>query len=139
MMELQLALSHAKYVGFGDIEYEKIDFSALRNAESTDGLVEARQGKIKAFRQHEFHDIGVFAVFQQTWGNTALGHGGIGGSAITTAYTIVLESLRTGEYLVYFGGRFCYRVPLKSENLRVFIQDCHDHNLAGKSESGKYY
>jgi hypothetical protein len=40
----------------------------------------------------------VAAMFVQTWGSTALGFGGIGGQAITSAYVCVIESNLIGFY-----------------------------------------
>jgi hypothetical protein len=48
-------------------------------------------------------------VFPQTWGNTAGGMGGIGGQAITTQTTVVVEDALNGCAAVYF-GRFAYAV-----------------------------
>lgn len=50
-------------------------------------------------------------MFLQAWGSTALGFGGIGGRAITEAYTVVVTSNNDGISAVYFGGRFAYMVP----------------------------
>ena len=47
-------------------------------------------------------------MFTQTWGSTALGFGGIGGQAITSAYVCVIESNLLGQFAVYFGGRLAY-------------------------------
>lgn len=41
----------------------------------------------------------------QSWGSTALGFGGMGGSAITQALTVVVI---TDQAHVYFGGRHAY-------------------------------
>lgn len=50
-------------------------------------------------------------VFSQTWSSTALGYGGVGGQAITQAYTVVVVSEMTGHAAVYFGsGRLAYLV-----------------------------
>jgi hypothetical protein len=77
-------------------------------------------------------------MFPQTWGSTALGHGGMGGAAVTTAYTIVLECYATDEFLVYFGGQYCYSVSRRSKNLDTFVEDCRNHNLGSKRDSGEY-
>lgn len=37
------------------------------------------------------YEIDGFAVFQQTWGSTALGFGGMGCNAMTTANTVVVR------------------------------------------------
>lgn len=47
-------------------------------------------------------------AFPQTWGSTALGFGGIGGAAMTTAQTYVV--LANGSVFVYFGSRFAYEI-----------------------------
>ncbi len=53
-------------------------------------------------------------VFPQVWGSTALGYGGIGGAAMSTAYTVVVESRIVAQRAVYFGrsGRLAYLVPM---------------------------
>lgn len=48
-------------------------------------------------------------VFQQTWGSTALGFGGMGGGAMTTAHVVIITGPRF-EKAVYFGGRFAYLI-----------------------------
>jgi hypothetical protein len=63
----------------------------------------------------------------------------MGGAAMTTAYTIVLECYHTQEFLVYFGGEMCYKVDRRSRNLEVFVEDCRNHCLASKRDSEKYH
>jgi len=130
--DLHEAMAHAQYEGFSDIEYETRDWKAYRDSSGKDDV------RITATRRPTGRDFWVYTMFTQTWGSTALGHGGMGGAAITTAYTIVLECRNTQEYLVYFGGTFCYKVSRTSENLNVFLEDCKNHNLASKRESTKY-
>jgi hypothetical protein len=77
-------------------------------------------------------------MFPQTWGSTALGHGGMGGAAVTTAYTVVLECYHTQEFLVYFGSEMCYKVNRDSANFDIFIEDCKNHKLVSKRESSRY-
>lgn len=48
-------------------------------------------------------------MFPQTWGSTALGFGGIGGQAITEAYTVIVEG-PLGDHCVYFGGQLAYHI-----------------------------
>lgn len=48
-------------------------------------------------------------IFEQTWGSTALGFGGIGGQAITTENTYVFVPVTCNQNcFVYFGSRFAY-------------------------------
>ena len=63
---------------------------------------------IEKSRKHSMYDLTVAAMFPQTWGSTALGFGGIGGQAITSAYVCVIESDLVGQFAVYFGGRLAY-------------------------------
>ena len=70
--------------------------------------------------------------FQQTWGNTTCGHGGVGGQAITPAQTFVFQSDRA--WYVYQGGQFSYRVETPSEK---FFDDLRDWNLVGEIDYDK--
>jgi hypothetical protein len=117
-------------VGFSDIEYETRDWEVYRKTKE--------DVRIPARRRPTTRDFGVYAMFPQTWGSTALGHGGMGGAAMTTAYTIVLECYHTQEFLIYFGSEMCYKVDRRSRNLEVFVEDCRNHCLASKRDSEKY-
>lgn len=64
-------------------------------------------------------------LFSQTWSSTALGFGGLGGQAITNAYTTVVRGPR-GDYCVYFGGRKAYRIERPN---RVFLEDLLRHQM----------
>lgn len=61
-----------------------------------------------------------FSVFAQLWGSTSLGFGGMGGSAMTTAYTYVVMGPHRQGAMVYFAGRFAYYVKNPSD----FFNDC---------------
>lgn len=85
-------------------------------------------------------DEGDLYDFDQTWGSTALGFGGCGGSAMTTARTYVFipeEPTRdeySGKAFVYFGGRFAYCTPINER----FKEDIRRHNMASVAERGRY-
>ena len=83
-------------------------------------------------RRPREEDVEVYH-FPQTWGSTALGFGGVGGSAMTPAYTTVITSERSAA--VYFAGRHAYTVP---ETTRRFRDDIRDNNMAAKYETGRY-
>lgn len=131
LKDLHEAMAHAQYEGFSDIEYETRDWEEYRRTQK-DVKIPARR------RPYSDRDFWVHCMFPQTWGSTSLGHGGMGGAAITTAYTIVLECEYTGEFLVYFGGEFCYQVNRKSRNIDKFFEDCRNRCLASKRESERY-
>jgi hypothetical protein len=128
--DLADCIAHAQYEGFSDIEYETRDWEEYRKTQ--------KDIRIPARRRPTTRDFGVYAMFPQTWGSTALGHGGMGGAAVTTAYTIVLECYATHEFLVYFGGQWCYTVSRRSANIDAFVEDCKNRCLVSKRESEKY-
>lgn len=74
-------------------------------------------------------------TFEQVWGSTALGFGGVCGQAMTTARTYVFVPVSCSQKcFVYFAGRFAYAVDYSRE----FMDDV----IAGKVEpvyhAGKY-
>lgn len=74
-------------------------------------------------------------TFEQMWGSTALGFGGIGGQAITKARTYVfIPMVMNQKCFVYFTGRFAYAVDYSEK----FMKDVLKGNVASVSESGKY-
>jgi len=128
--DLADCIAHAQYAGFSDIHYEDRDWAHYRDTGEHRGVAKTRRPTTR--------DFGVYAMFPQTWGSTALGHGGVGGASVTTAYTVVLECMHTGEFLVYFGGQYCYTVNRQSANIGAFVEDCRNHSLASKRQSEKY-
>ncbi len=49
-------------------------------------------------------------VVNQIWGSTACGWGGIGGSAMTSAYSVVLVNKEMSMACVYWSGKLAYIV-----------------------------
>jgi hypothetical protein len=81
---------------------------------------------VEKTRKHSFYDLTVYAMFAQSWGSTALGFGGIGGQAITSAYVCVIESNLVGGYAVYFGGRLAYVIDRPNV---LFIEHIHRQRM----------
>lgn len=74
-------------------------------------------------------------TFSQIWGSTALGFGGIGGQAMTTARTYVLIPLNVDQKcFVYFAGRFAYAVPYSQK----FMDDVVAQHMEPVFMCGKY-
>jgi hypothetical protein len=73
-------------------------------------------------------------LFRQVWGSTSLGFGGIGGAAVTAAYTVVVQG-PNGDACVYFQGRLAYRVAMMNE---AFIDDLSARNMASVHKAGAY-
>lgn len=71
--------------------------------------------------------------FPQTWGSTALGFGGIGGAAMTTAYTTVIVLDRDGA--VFFDGMHAYTIY--DFNADFFI-DVRRFSMVSVNEKSKY-
>ena len=73
--------------------------------------------------------------FEQTWGSTALGFGGIGGQMITSARTYVFIPMSCEEdCFVYFAGKFAYSVPYSKK----FMDDVRGGNVVAQYKCGKY-
>jgi hypothetical protein len=108
------AMAHAAYVAFPEYKYQDRDWSkhdkwrATLTREEMKTAVAPADCFIEKTRKHSFYDLTVYSMFTQTWGSTALGFGGIGGQAITSAYVCVIESNLLGQFAVYFGGRLAY-------------------------------
>lgn len=74
-------------------------------------------------------------VFEQTWGSTTLGFGGMGGQAMTTANTYVFVPVNVNQScFVYFAGGFAYAVPYSE----MFMEDILGQCMASVNQSGKY-
>lgn len=66
-------------------------------------------------------------IFPQTWGSTALGFGGVGGQAITTAYTTVFHETYHDIHAVFFSNQLAYIVKKSNE---AFNADLLTRNMA---------
>jgi aspartate aminotransferase-like enzyme len=85
-------------------------------------VVEARtwsKNKSEFTRRPDLSELEIYS-FPQTWGSTALGFDGIGGSAMTTALTVVV--MLGVEACVYFGGSFAYRIEEINDFFRADMQ-----------------
>ena len=110
------AIYHAAHIAFPDIHYQDRDWAAL------EGLSMEARRKIQVdnsypmvarVRRPDVSEIQVTAMFPQTWGSTALGFGGIGGAAMTPAYTVVVTG-PGGQLAVYWGNRHAYTIDLNA-------------------------
>jgi hypothetical protein len=119
-------MAHAAYEAFPEYKYKDRDWAkhdkwrATLKREEYKTAVAPDDCYVEKSRKHTFYDLTVYSMFPQTWGSTALGFGGIGGQAITSAYVCVIESNLVGGYAVYFGGRLAYVIDRPNEK---FIED----------------
>jgi hypothetical protein len=97
-----------------------------------------RAFEAKAARPDE-SDIEVYAMFVETWGSTALGFGGVGGQAMTPAYTTIL--MADSRYLlIYWGSRHAYTLDMMSGtfNSEAFQKDIAERRTRERSQRGYY-
>lgn len=93
------------------------------------------------------HDV---FMFTQSWSSTALGFGGVGGSAITTKYTTVFRtqifSIYSNYkmdkdmffYTVFFDGRFAYIIPSEGHRNDKIENDINRRNMKSVMEAKDY-
>ena len=80
-------------------------------------------------------DILEIITFSQAWGSTALGFGGFGGQAITTANTTVVR-LGNGLWYVFFGSKLAYVVENPTKE---FHEDLLNRRMADCQTAVKRY
>jgi hypothetical protein len=139
-------LAHAAYEAFPEYKYQDRNWDKYRlwqdevfnklsqdekkklyNEERQTGVAMAPADcYVEKSRKHSFYDLTVYAMFPQSWGSTALGFGGIGGQAITSAYVCVIESNLVGGYAVYFNARLAYVINRPNEK---FMADIAGHRM----------
>lgn len=95
---------HATLVGLTHHEIPEYEFKRTPGKAGTEKI---NTGRTKTVRPSERECM--VLMFPQAWGSTALGFGGIGGAAITTAYTVIVQG-PYGDCCVYFQGRIAYRI-----------------------------
>lgn len=74
-------------------------------------------------------------AFTQTWGSTSLGFDGMGGSAMTTDYTVVCHVEGTDLYGVFFGEKLAYVVNNPND---LFYKDKRERYMAAQWEVDRY-
>jgi hypothetical protein len=118
--EISKSIEQAKLVHLSPIEYNEWNVKT-----------QVADGPLKTKRLDD-SDIDVYC-FPQIWGSTALGFGGWGGSSITSAVTVVVT--HGAEAVVYFGGRFAYKVKKYGDKL---MKDVSIHQMSDVKDSSKY-
>jgi hypothetical protein len=143
---LHAALASAEHRDMPDVVYKTRDWDAYRKLSADekkkwggnipDGLM------IEKIRRPYVHELEV-DMFLQGWGSTALGYPGIGGSAMTDAYTVVV-SYGHRQFCVYFGagGVLAYKVDLNKmapTGRAAFMSDLKDHCLVDVQKAANRY
>lgn len=125
---LHESLAQARYLHLKPVRQEIVRRRVLtpeeREASGSDRrVVEEPTGEWRELRPND-QEIDVI-MFTQVWGSTALGFGGIGGAAMTTAYTVAVKG-PNGDYAIYFNGRLAYHLEDPSPQ---FYEDLANHSL----------
>lgn len=134
------ALHHAAFVALPLVSYQTRDLAAMRGW-SSDKRMEAMRTKTEPMknvvRRPDETQCEVHAMFTQTWGSTALGYGGIGGAAMTPAYTVIIAGPE-GHLAVYWNGRFAYLVDPRTqtaEQRRALQEDVANRQTVSRMEA----
>jgi hypothetical protein len=126
------AMAHAAYEAFPEYTYRDRDWPkhdawrATLKREEYKTAVAPDDCWVEKTRRHSMYDLTVYSMFPQTWSSTALGFGGIGGQAITSAYVCVIESGLVGQFAVYFGGMLAYVIERPNA---TFMEDIASHRM----------
>ena len=75
-------------------------------------------------------------VFLQTWGSTALGFGGVGGQAMSDAYTTVFGDILKDAYVVFFGKQIAYVIENPTEQ---FFEDLNRRQMVSVNKARQRY
>lgn len=121
---------------FKDIVYQDRDWGQYKAAKLADPTreLDSSEFMVVKTRRPNIDDCTVVAMFPQSWSSTALGFGGLGGQAITPAYTVVVEC--HDEYAVYFGKRFAYLINRPNSIFYDHLANC---NMVRCSEKSIYH
>jgi hypothetical protein len=143
LLPLHEALSAALLRDLRDIQYETTDWAAAHQLRETLPAADyaARQRErtlpVKTMTRRPSADAVDVILFPQTWGSTALGYGGVGGAAMSEAYTIIVST--GGEACVYFGGgALAYRVDFTKMSVkerRAWEAALSSRNMPGRMEA----
>ena len=110
---------------------------------------EGEIARIFNFSRYAFTGHDVF-VFTQTWASTALGFGGVGGSAMTTKYTTVFRthifSIYSNYkmdkdmffYTVFFDSEFAYIIPSEGHRNEKIEDDIKKRQMKSVREAKDY-
>lgn len=109
------------------------DLSPIEYQYQTPAEFRDKKPGVMRTRRPEHYECSVVS-FPQAWGSTALGFGGIGAQAITTAQTTVITGNRH-EVCVYFDTRFAYRITRPNKQ---FFEDVAAQHLAPVNRSAQY-
>ena len=135
-------MNHAASVAFHDIHYRRQDWDAVGRLtpDQRKNLEYDDYPMVDLVRRPHLKEIEVIAMFPQLWGSTALGFGGIGGAAMTDAYTVVVSIRERGVIAVYWGGRYAYTLDtahMTPEQKEHFQSDLMQNSTAPTRDAAR--
>lgn len=107
-------------------------YTAISNTEVLPDI-EHNYGRTPYKERPSINDLEIIH-FPQTWGSTSIGFGGMGGAAMTKAYTTVI--ICRDNAAVFFGGRHCYSVDSINDTFKEDLKRRCMRSL--KEAEGKY-
>lgn len=138
LLSLHQALAQAQATDLPDIAYEATDWEQVPKDGPRPAMADLP--RITRHRRPEAEELEV-TLYRQTWGSTALGYGGLGGAAMTSAYTVVVET--RAQACVYFGtGPLAYRcvfADMTPDQLAQWRADRDDRQLSGRRQAVTSY
>lgn len=114
------SVMRALTVDLPNISYE------FRRPGSTPDQTETRQ------RRPDFRDLRDIRSFIETWSSTALGFGGMGGAAMSSALTVVIICGNT--IAVYWQGRLGYTMPITG-GVSDFMEELKNGHTLSRHEA----
>lgn len=140
---LASAVHHAALCALPELPHRVRDFAAMEGWTQQQRFEASKNDTvpyIETTRRPDVSECEVVAMFSQTWGSTALGFGGIGGAAMTSAYTVVVRG-PDGAQAIYWAGRFAYLIPavVTPEQRQAFAEDLMHGGTVGRREAGARY
>lgn len=70
---------------------------------------------------NSFDDLSI-NVWTQSWSDTSLGFGGVGGQMIASVPTVVITDTVYANAVVFHGFRFAYKTPCTREFMEMFAK-----------------
>ena len=140
-LALHHALAQAQQRDLRPVLRSQVDWAGYeKTAKGAKRPPMAEMPRIDVLARPSPHELDVL-LFSQTWGSTALGYGGVGGAAMTDAYTVVVR--RLSEICVYFGtGLLAYHCILDEvtqEQVGNWSKDLSAFRLAVRCDALERY
>jgi hypothetical protein len=140
---LAKALHHAANIALPNVSQDQLDREAMASWSAEQRYQAAKSNALPykpGLRRPMPEECEVKAMFLQTWSSTALGFGGIGGAAITTAYTAVIQG-PDRTIAVYWAGLLAYLIPAEVQGLQreMFDIDVSKGHTVSRRGAGERY